>query len=258
MAVITPDISFDGAILAAGAGMRLRPATDGIPKPLVEIDGVTMLERQAAGLLAAGAGKVTAIVNSETARMLDRHPTPAVPIDIIVRDTPSSMETLLTLGEVLDTPGAPEPRLTLFATVDAIVPQAELNRFAADAIAAISHPNVGSGADSFDGALAVVRWRGDKRPLFAAIASGGLITALGDDPSDLVTAGFYMLPQGIFALAPLARARGLDALRRFLGLAIESGWRFCAIELRDVIDVDEGGDLADARALFSVPKVKTA
>jgi len=254
MVMTAANARFDGAILAAGAGMRLRPATDGIPKPLVEIDGVSMLERQAIALLAAGAGKVTAVINSETARLLDRPRAAALPIHIVVRDTASSMESLLTLGEVLEKASAPEPRLTLFATVDTVVPQAELNRFADAAIDAISHPIAGS----FDGVLGVVRWRGDKRPLFATVAADGLITALGDDTADLVTAGVYMLSHRIFDLAPIARACGLDALRRFLVLAIESGRRLSAIELRDVIDIDEGGDLADARALLSASKERTA
>ncbi len=41
-------------ILAAGRGERLRPITDSIPKPLIEIDGITMLERSILTLKKAG------------------------------------------------------------------------------------------------------------------------------------------------------------------------------------------------------------
>lgn len=49
-------------ILAAGLGTRLRPLTDHTPKALVEIGGVTILERIARRLVAAGADRL--IVNA--------------------------------------------------------------------------------------------------------------------------------------------------------------------------------------------------
>jgi choline kinase len=236
------EIGFDGAIIAAGSGTRLRAAAGGIPKPLVELGGVTMLERQAAALLATGARKVTAIVNSETARIIDEQGwAPRAQFEIIVRDTANSMESMLTLGEIA------RPGLTLFSTVDAVASQADLNRFAAEAIAATT----GATDRPFDGALAVVRWRGDRRPLFVNAADDGRIVALDEIQRDCVTAGFYMLPRDIFKLGTLARERGLNALRQFLGLTVERGWCLKAITLGTTIDVDEGDDLAEARALVA-------
>jgi len=48
-------------ILAAGRGERLRPITDRIPKPLVEVRGATMLDRQLRRL--ADAGVTTVVIN---------------------------------------------------------------------------------------------------------------------------------------------------------------------------------------------------
>ncbi|MBA3583827.1 MAG: NTP transferase domain-containing protein [Gemmatimonadetes bacterium] len=52
----------DAMILAAGIGTRLKPLTDRTPKALIEVGGVTMLERIARRLIDAGADRI--IVNA--------------------------------------------------------------------------------------------------------------------------------------------------------------------------------------------------
>ena len=57
-------VSFDFAvIMAGGEGMRLRPITNAIPKPMVDIGGVPLLERQIQRLAKAGLTKVYLSVN---------------------------------------------------------------------------------------------------------------------------------------------------------------------------------------------------
>ncbi|HUY28330.1 MAG TPA: NDP-sugar synthase [Candidatus Binataceae bacterium] len=225
---------FQGAIVAAGRGERLRATTgDSIPKPLVEVGGVPMLVRQVRAMLAAGADQVLAVINRETAALVGAFEMPPE-LTIIVRDTASSMETLLTLGESL------RPGHFLLATVDAILPPEEFERFALKARAA-------SEAGACDGALAVVKWRGDKQPLFTHVTPAGLIQELGARPAPIVTAGVYWLPTAIFALGDDARARKLGAMRALLAMILAQGFRLRAIEVTGAIDIDEAADLEAAR-----------
>ncbi|MGH7588699.1 MAG: nucleotidyltransferase family protein [Gemmatimonadota bacterium] len=56
-------------ILAAGLGTRLRPLTDHTPKALIEIGGVTILERIARRLVAAGADRLIVNAHRQAARI---------------------------------------------------------------------------------------------------------------------------------------------------------------------------------------------
>jgi choline kinase len=228
-----------GAIIAAGSGERLRHGGENVPKPLVRVAGETLLARQARAMTRGGARSVAAIVNSETASKITRdHIDLPAELRLMVRDTPNSMESLLALDEMLASGHF------LLATVDAIIPDAQFAKFIQCAYPLITK----SDEQGFDGLLGVVRWRGDKRPLFAKIAADGHILALGDEEAEMVTAGVYFLPTAIFAFADNARRAQLSALRRFLSMLIDNGMRFGAVELTDVIDVDEAADLAAARA----------
>jgi choline kinase len=232
-----------GAIIAAGRGERLRAASNGVPKPLVEVGGEPLLLRQARSIVNAGASPVHAIVNTETAALIHERGLPITPeIDLFVRDTANSMESLLTLGDRI------APGHFLMTTVDAVIAPAELARFTARALGLVN-PSKGQG---LDGVLGVVPWRGDRHPLFAKVEPDGTISALGNHEAALVTAGVYLFSTRIFSFRDKARVAGLDAMRRYLSLLINEGMRFGAIELTDVIDVDEAADLEAARALVAI------
>lgn len=54
----------DGVIFAAGLGTRLKPLTDNMPKALVEVGGVAMLERTARRLIQAGVDRLVINVHA--------------------------------------------------------------------------------------------------------------------------------------------------------------------------------------------------
>jgi NDP-sugar pyrophosphorylase family protein len=231
-----------GAILAAGHGARLRDAVDGLPKPLVKLGAETLLARQANAMVAMGARPVLGIINSETAQLIDaRALSMPKELELCVRDTPNSMESLFALGERL-----PDGQV-LAVTVDAVMDFNEFRRFVRLALE-LTDP---ASTPSFDGALGLVRWRGDRKPLFAEVALDATITHLGGEQTSTVTAGVYLLPSRVFDFVQTARAAGLSALRQFLAMLITKGMRFGAIELNDVIDVDDETDLSAARAMLA-------
>jgi NDP-sugar pyrophosphorylase family protein len=236
----TPGLS--GAIIAAGRGERLRAASGGVPKALVELGGETLLMRQYRALAALGAHPVHAIINCETAAMIRDRDLPLPPdLEICVRDTANSMESMLALGEHL------APGRFLMTTVDAVIAPDALAGFLKRALE-MTEP---AAPHALDGALGVVTWRGDKRPLFADVGSDGVIRRLDGLETPMVTAGVYLFPTRIFAFGDRARSVGLDALRRYLALLIDEGMRFAGIEIADVIDLDEEADLDAARALVA-------
>ena len=230
-----------GAIIAAGRGDRLRVSTrDDIPKPLVMLGGEAMLSRQARALIDAGASSVVAVINSETALVASENKIALeVPssVRLVVRDTANSMETMLALGDELAS------GWFIASTVDAVIPQAELARFVNESRRKIED----CGDKKLVGVLAVTKWRGEAKPLFADVTENGLILRLGNRQTSMVTAGLYFLSTRIFDFAADARRAGLDAFRRFLGLIIERGMRLDAIEIEGSIDVDEAEDLDAAR-----------
>ncbi|HEY6394675.1 MAG TPA: NTP transferase domain-containing protein [Candidatus Binataceae bacterium] len=230
---------FEGAIIAAGRGERLRVSGGAShPKPLVELCGEPLLTRQAVAMLAAGASRVHAVINSETAQIARmKKITMPERLELIVRDTPNSMQSLFALGEVIGT------GRFLLATVDSVIPLPEFTRFTHES-EAMTDPAV---KNSLDGVLGLVRWRGDKRPLYASVTFDGLISGLGDEQTELVTAGIYFLTTKVFTFADEANGRNLDALRRFLAMLIEKGLRLGAITLNEAIDIDEAADLESAR-----------
>jgi NDP-sugar pyrophosphorylase family protein len=88
----------DAMIFAAGLGTRLRPLTDRIPKPLIPVADVPMLERVARRLIAAGADRL--IINtSHLAEQIERFVAEREGFGVDVR---LSHEP----GEPLDTGGA--------------------------------------------------------------------------------------------------------------------------------------------------------
>jgi NDP-sugar pyrophosphorylase family protein len=224
-------------LLAAGRGERL--SAQSTLKPLVKVDGQTLIERVLTSMAEAGASEVMVIINEDSLAVRD-HVTAArwpFPIRWIVETTPSSMHSFLRLVETLSADGDDGP--FLLSTVDTVTGPQTFARFIAEAR---RHQDAAV-------ILGLTSPGNDEKPLLVRCAPGNSrIIAIGAaaHPSDQATAGLYAIRGSILREAAAARREGIDALRIFLGRLLDRGYHLAGIPIAQSIDVDRPGDIRSA------------
>jgi NDP-sugar pyrophosphorylase family protein len=223
-----------GGIIAAGEGRRLRDDGFGVPKPLVTVGGVPLMESVVGNFVSAGVDSITVIVNDDHRQCVDwaTGRFGALDLRFIVKTTASSLESFLTVARHA------EAGPLLVSTVDAWCPRAEFVEFVA---AARRRP-----ADAV--VLGVTPLVADERPLWARLGAGGRVTDLGSARGDVVTAGLYLIPERLRSVEP---PPGLARLRDFLGWLVRGGEPVYAEVVPTVVDVDRASDVALAEALVT-------
>lgn len=225
-------------IIAAGLGERMVRGGIKTPKPLVPVAGQPLISRIISMAAKLGASSIACIVNAENmavAGYLKESSWP-LPLDVIVRTTPNSMESLFSLAPLL----SDEPFI-LF-TVDVVAGHETMQKFLDRA----RRPGNGCGA------LALTGFIDDEKPLWVSINETGKIIAMGNaaSGSGYITAGFYYFSPEVFDLVDGARGKGLTALRQFLGFLIDSGYPLYGIPVSKTLDVDFPEDIAKAEAFL--------
>ena len=225
------------AIISAGEGSRLAQEGVALPKPLVQLNGVAMIDRLINIFAQNGADKVVVIINNEVPQtkehLLALQKTSAVPLEVVIKTTPSSMHSFYEISHLLE-----GDRFCL-TTVDTIFHEEEFARY----IEAFR-------TSEADGLMAVTDYVDDEKPLYISTTTGDLrITGFHDQP----TPDCHYISGGIYCLTPKA----LDTLRRCMemgqsrmrnfqrqlvadGLCLEA-WPFSKI-----VDVDHAGDIVKA------------
>src|SRR5690349_13001218 len=114
-----------GGIIAAGEGSRLRAAGYAMPKALVPVGGVPLIEAVIRNFRAAGIDSLVVIVNEASRACEDfvRRRFPALDVEFIVKTTASSLESFLVVSGRLGAGAA------LVSTVDAWCRPADFARF---------------------------------------------------------------------------------------------------------------------------------
>ena len=221
-----------GGIIAAGQGRRLRDAGFTVPKPLVPVAGVPLIEGVVRNFLAADIRALTVIVNEDDRDcvewLVERFP--AVDLRGIVRTTASSLESF---RRVL---AAAPPGPIVVSTVDAWCRPADFARFVD---AAARRP-----ADAT--VLGVTPLVEDEAPLWVTLDADGRIRRLGGEDGNAVTAGMYLVPERVRALVPPPH---LGRLREFLAWLVTRGEMVYGETIEGVVDVDRLADVSLAESM---------
>ncbi len=220
-------------IIAAGEGSRLALEGSGQPKPLVPIAGVPMIERLARIFMNCGADRIAVIVNDrnpDTASYV-RRMSAHMPIDLVVKSTPTPMHSLMELAPYLG-----RERFCV-TTVDTVFREKEL----ADMMKAFE-------STSYDGLMGVTSLIDDEKPLYVDTDSDMLIRGFLDEQGGCryVSAGIYALKAQALDVLAQCLESGQTRMRYFQRRLLEEGMRLKAFDMGRVIDVDHVGDIEKA------------
>lgn len=220
-----------GGIIAAGDGSRLKAGGYAMPKALVPVGGVTLIEATIANFAAAEIRSLVIIVNEASRACVDwvQARLPALDAEFIVKTTPSSLESFREVSGRLD--AGP----TLITTVDAWCRPRDFVRFVEAGRRRLPHAST----------LALTPLVADEKPLWASVDDAGRVTRLGEGAGPLVTAGLYLLAEGARAARPPA---GLARLRDYLQWLVTRAPLYGEV-IERVVDVDRPEDVALAEAL---------
>lgn len=229
------------AIISAGEGSRLSQEGVALPKPLVQLNGMAMIDRLVHIFAQNGAEQVVIIINNEVALTKEHvaalKETAEVPLEVIVKTTPSSMHSFYELSRFLK-----DDKFCL-TTVDTI--------FREDEFAAFIEAFKASGKD---GMMAVTDYIDDEKPLYISTDEKLNITGF----HDAATPDCRYISGGIYCLTPKAidtlekyMEKGMSRMRNFQRQLVADGLQLEAYPFSKILDVDHASDIVKAEAFLN-------
>ncbi len=228
------------AIISAGEGSRLAQEGVGLPKPLVQLDGKAMIDRLVDVFERNGAEQIVVIINEEQ-RLTREHMNAVaesgrVPIEVVVKSTPSSMHSFYELSPWL------EGDKFCLTTVDTVFHEDEF----AEYVRAFQ-------ASDVDGLMAVTDYVDDEKPLYVATDPELTITGFYDEPREdcrYVSGGIYCLSPRTIETLRRCVGEGMARMRNFQRALVADGLRLKAYPFKKILDVDHAADIAVAEAFL--------
>ena len=228
------------AIIAAGEGSRLAQEGVAKPKPLVELQGEPMIGRLINIMLRCNAESISIIVNehmTEVREYLESLELP-VPLNLVVKTTPSSMHSLWHLSRVI-----PKGKFCL-TTVDTIFREEDFRGY----IEAFEDD------EQHDGMWAVTPFVDDEKPLWVDVDEEMGITAFRDRPwhaCKYVSGGIYAMTDKAFVVLDKCIEQGISRMRNFQRALVEADFNLQAYSIDKIVDVDHADDIATAEAFLA-------
>ena len=227
------------AIIAAGEGSRL--AREGVkePKPLIKLQGIPIIERLVMLFSSQGASSINIIINEQQPATLAKlqELQERYPINIVVKDTPSSMHSLHALSHLL------RGEKFCLTTVDTIFKEEEF----AEYIRTFE-------TSQNDGLMAVTDYIDDEKPLYVDTDGELGITAFCDQPSATsryISGGIYGLDDKALDILDCCMAAGIERMRNFQRSLVGNGLKLKAYPFKKIIDIDHAEDIAKAEEFLA-------
>ncbi|MDY3267796.1 MAG: sugar phosphate nucleotidyltransferase [Phocaeicola sp.] len=229
------------AIISAGEGSRLSQEGSQLPKPLVEINGKAMIDRLVDIFIANGAEQIVIIINNEV-QMTKNHlaelkAKSPVPVEVVVKTTPSSMHSFFELSRYLK-----DDKFCL-TTVDTIFGEDEFSKYITE-----------FKSSDKDGLMAVTDYIDDEKPLYISTDENLKITGF----HDTMTEGCKYISGGIYCLTPKAIStlercieKGMSRMRNFQRELVADGLDLKAYPFTKILDVDHVSDIAKAEEFLN-------
>jgi NDP-sugar pyrophosphorylase family protein len=229
------------AIISAGEGSRLAQEGVQLPKPLVQLNGEAMIDRLIRIFMKNGADRIVVIINNEVQltkdHLMQLKKDVEIPLDVIVKTTPSSMHSFYELSRFLK-----DDKFCL-TTVDTIFREEEFAQFI----------NIFKSSDN-DGMMAVTDYIDDEKPLYVATDENLRITGFYDS----VTSQCKYISGGIYCLNPKAidvlnkcMEKGLSRMRNFQRQLVTEGMSLVAYPFSKILDVDHVEDIMKAEKFLN-------
>ena len=227
------------AIIAAGEGSRL--AQEGVkePKPLIQLQGIPIIERLVMLFATQGASSINIIINEQQPQTLSllQQLQQRYPINIVVKDTPSSMHSLHALSHLL------RGEKFCLTTVDTIFKEQEFAEYIKE-----------FEASQHDGLMAVTDYIDDEKPLYVETDADLNITAFADNPSAAsryISGGIYGLDDRALDILDACMAAGIERMRNFQRNLVKGGLKLKAYPFKKIIDIDHAEDITKAEEFLA-------
>lgn len=228
------------AIIAAGEGSRLAQEGVALPKPLVELNGEPMILRLINIFMRCNAQSISVIINDfmPEVRQFIESLKLDVPLNIVVKSTPSSMHSFWELSKVM------APGKFCLTTVDTIFREEDFARYIKAFEADTRH----------DGMWAVTPFIEDEKPLYVDVDRKMNIKAFCDKPFEgakYVSGGVYAMSDAAFPVLNECIEQGISRMRNFQRALIAAGMKLKAFSIDKIIDVDHASDIEVAQRFIN-------